>query len=66
LIIGAFVEAYIIGGITAEMQKTQDKKVQFDNNLEYVNNSMERLNFPLIYQKQIFHYMNRVEDSLAV
>ena len=27
---------------------------------------MERLKFPEIYQRQIFHYMNRVEDKLCV
>jgi hypothetical protein len=50
LFIGAFVEAYIIGGITAEMIKTQDKNVVFSKNLEYVKFSLERLNFPDLYQ----------------
>ena len=66
LFIGAFLEAYIIGGITAEMLKTQDKQAVFQKNLEYVKFSMENLNFPLIYQNQIFKYMEKVEESLAV
>jgi len=66
LFLGAFLEAYIIGGITAEMGKAQDKNVIFQKNLEYVKFSMEHLNFPGMYQKQIFSYMGKVEESLAV
>ena len=48
------------------MIKTQDKNVVFSKNLEYVKFSLERLNFPDLYQNQIYHYMGKVEDSLAV
>ena len=66
MFLGAFLEAYIIGGITAEMGKAQDKKLIFDKNIEYVKFSMERLNFPGMYEKQIISYMGKVEESLAV
>lgn len=54
LIIGAFLEAYIIGGLTAEMGLNSIKQNQFINQIEYVKSSMERLKFPRYYQNQVF------------
>ena len=47
LFIGAFLEAYIIGGITAEMAKHKNKKIISDKNIEYVKYSNEIHNFPV-------------------
>jgi hypothetical protein len=66
LIIGAFLEAYIIGGITAEMAKHKNKKIIFDKNIEYIKFSNELHNFPVVFQHQIILYMNKCEESLAV
>ena len=44
--IGAFLESYIIGGITAEMQKTDGNIQTFQKNFDYVNHSMELHHFP--------------------
>ena len=62
LIIGAFVEAYIIGGITADIQKSQDEKTIMDKKLEYAKYSMEIHKFPGERQHQIYHYMNRKQE----
>jgi hypothetical protein len=48
------------------MGKALDKNVLFQKNVEYVKFSMERLNFPGMYEKQIISYMGKVEESLAV
>jgi len=40
--------------------------MEFQKNVEYVKFSMEHLNFPGMYQKQIMNYMGKVEESLAV
>ena len=46
LIIGAFLEAYIIGGITAEMGANMRKQNLFINEIEYVKYSMNLHKFP--------------------
>ena len=43
---GAFLEAYIIGGITAEQIKKDDKTFQNAKNYDYLNYSMDIHNFP--------------------
>ena len=44
--LGAFLEAYLIGGITAEYIKLEDKNVFNAKNLDYVTFSMDIHNFP--------------------
>ena len=41
LILGAFMEAYIIGGITAEISKASDTVMRYNTLKEYVSFSLE-------------------------
>ena len=41
LILGAFMEAYIIGGITAEISKASDTVMRYNKLKEYVSFSLE-------------------------
>jgi hypothetical protein len=66
LIIGAFMEAYIIGGITAEMGAVSNIQNKFINNVEYVKYSMALNKFPPFFQKGVFMYMNKCQESLKV
>jgi hypothetical protein len=43
---GAFLEAYIIGGVTAELIKKEDKNIQNVKDIDYVRYSIEIHNFP--------------------
>jgi len=43
---GAFLEAYIIGGITAELMKVYDRNFLDAKNIDYLCYSMEIHNFP--------------------
>ena len=66
LVIGAFFEAYIIGGITAELSKTNNKKNQLQNDIEYVKFSMEKKIFPQYYRNIVMQYMVKLEESGAL
>jgi hypothetical protein len=46
IFLGAFLEAYIIGGMTAEFIKVEDHKVESARGLEYICFSMDIHNFP--------------------
>lgn len=62
LFFGAFLEAYVIGGITAEMQKIVDKNFKFEKKVEFMKFSMEIHHFPDLVRKQVMQYMNRHND----
>ena len=53
LVFGAFLEAYVVGGITAEMQKMEDRKIKFEKNFEYVKFSMYLHDFPDVLRNQV-------------
>ena len=46
LILGAFMEAYIIGGITAEISKAGESEMKNNKLYEYVKFIIETHNFP--------------------
>ena len=62
LFFGAFLEAYVIGGITAEMQKSEDGRVKFEKKIEYIKFSMEIHSFPDLIKSQVIHYMGRHDE----
>ena len=56
---GAFLEAYIIGGITAELIKGYDHKVKCELEIDYVHFTMEIHNFPDLIRVEIIDYINK-------
>lgn len=63
LFIGAFLEAYIIGGITTEIAKTKDIDARSNKLKEYVRFSLDIHSFPDRITQDIFKYMNKVYDK---
>jgi len=57
IFVGAFLEAYIIGGITAEQMKKDDERLQNSRNFEYICFSMEVHNFPDSMRIAIIQYI---------
>ena len=53
IFLGAFLEAYIIGGITAEFIKSETKDIIETQEFEYVKFSIENHLFPPHFSKEI-------------
>ena len=66
LILGAFLEAYIIGGITTEIAKTKDIDSRSNKLKEYVRFSLDMHNFPDRIKQDIFRYMTKVYDKTNI
>ena len=58
LIFGAFVEAYIIGGITTEMTRGDSQYMETKRLIDYVSFSMDIHVFPDKIKKSIYTFMN--------
>jgi len=46
LIFGSFLVSFVLGGITAELQKAQEREKEIQNKLEYVDFSLDAHRFP--------------------
>ena len=46
LFIGAFFEAYIMGGLTTEMSKSLQKDDEMNRDIDYISYSMDSHKFP--------------------
>ena len=59
LIFGAFVEAYIIGGITTEMTRGDSQNMETKRLIDFVSYSMDIHVFPNKIKNSIFNFMNK-------
>lgn len=60
--IGAFLEAYIIGGITAELIKSESDNLRMEKEVDYVKYSMELHYMSPLKQEKINRYMDRKSE----
>ena len=62
LVIGAFLEAYIIGGITAELINSESDNLRMEKEVDYVKYSMELHYMSPLKQEKINRYMDRKSE----
>lgn len=66
IFIGAFLEAYIIGGMTAELQRRHDNEQYIIDNYEYMMYSLDIHKIPNILEQKIVEYIKLFSDNLEV
>jgi hypothetical protein len=64
LFFGAFVEAYIIGGITAEMSKGQHQIQNTSKLVDFVSYSMEIHVFPDKIRSSVMQFLLHFQDNI--
>jgi hypothetical protein len=64
LFFGAFVEAYIIGGITSEMTKGEDQKRKTDRMIDFVGYSMDIHVFPNKIKSSINMFLSKFSENI--
>ena len=64
LILGAFVEAYIIGGITSEMTRGEDQIRSTQRLIDFVGYSMDIHAFPDKIKKSISVFLKSFQENI--
>ena len=66
IILGAFLNSFVIGGIASEMQNADDKQQKNQKIVDYVNYSMDIHKTPEVIRKNVKKYMQNFEEVTSV
>jgi hypothetical protein len=66
IILGAFLNSFVIGGIASEMQNADDKQQKNQKIVDYVNYSMDIHKTPEEIRKNVKKYMQNFEEVTSV